>query len=305
VADSVDQAIAARAERQSGYVIPSQLLKLGLGSEAIRYRVRIGRLIPVHAGVYAVGHLPTLAQDRATGALLACGAGAVLSHGSAASLWGIFARWELPFEVTVRSRRRPTGITVHRAVLERRDVRIHQGVRVTSPARLLLDIAPRLTDRALRRAFNDLRRSPGLLRIDQLADLLRRCPRSPSRRRLTPLLDAPRGGPTRSEMDDDFLAFARRYGFPEPQTNVVVAGREADIWFPCERVIVELDSWEFHRDRDSFERDRDNDATALARNIVTVRMTWERMVDRPDREAKRLWTILCQRRGARKAPRPR
>jgi hypothetical protein len=73
VEEPVDKQIAALAKRNRGYITRSQLIKLGLGAEAIRYRVRIGRLIPVYAGVYAVGHLPTLPQDRAFGALLACG----------------------------------------------------------------------------------------------------------------------------------------------------------------------------------------------------------------------------------------
>jgi very-short-patch-repair endonuclease len=292
----LDEKIAALAKRQRGYVKRQQLMKLGLGAEAIRYRVKIGRLIPVYAGVYAVGHLPTLPQDRAAGALLASGPHAVLSHGSAASAWGIFKRWELPFEVTVKSVRRRRGIHVHRAALERRDIRTHLGLRVTSPARMLLDIAPRLSDRALQRAANDLRRPPGLMRIYHLSDVLSRFPRNPSSHRLRPLLDAPPGGPTRSQMEDDFLAFAERFGFPRPQVNVKVAGREADIWFPRERVIVEIDSWEYHRDRTSFESDRDNDATALAIGIVTVRITWERLIQSPEREAERLWAILRARR---------
>ena len=183
--ESVDMLIANLANRQRGYVTRQQLLKLGLGPDAVRYRIRIGRLIPVYAGVYAVGHLPTLPQDRAVGALLACGAGAVLSHSSAATLWGIFKRWEMPFEVTARTIRQRLGIRIHRAVLGRQDISYQAGIRVTSPARTLLDIAPRMTDKALTRAVNDLRR-PGYLRLDQLAELLSRFPRNPGSGRLRP-----------------------------------------------------------------------------------------------------------------------
>jgi very-short-patch-repair endonuclease len=75
--------------------------------------------------------------------------------------------------------------------------------------------------------------------------------------------------------------------------NVIVAGYEVDALFPEEKVIVELDSWEFHRDRSSFESDRDRDADTLAAGHVTVRMTWAQM---SAREAKRLHRILEQRR---------
>jgi very-short-patch-repair endonuclease len=291
---SLDRKIAALAKRQRGYVTRRQLLELGLSLKGIRYRIRVGRLIPVYAGVYAVGHVPTLPQDRAAGALLACGPGAVLSHSSAASVWGIFKRWERPFEVTAGSAKRRDGIRIHRATLDRRDIAVHLGLRVTSPARMLLEVAPRLGEKGLRRAANDLRR-PGYLRLHQLADVVERFPRTPGAHRLRPLVEVPRGGPTRSDLEDRFIAFARRFGLPDFETNVWVAGREADVWFPRERVIVELDGWDFHSDRVTFEGDRDKDATALALGIVTVRITDERMEGAPEREAERLWQILRSR----------
>ena len=55
--------------------------------------------------------------------------------------------------------------------------------------------------------------------------------------------------------------------------SAIVAGYEVDAFFPAEKVIVELDSWEFHRDRSSFESDRDRDAATLAAGCVTVRIT--------------------------------
>ena len=292
---SIESKIAALAKRQRGYVTRPQLLKLGLSERAIKHRIRIGRLIPVYAGVYAVGHLPTLPQDQAVGALLACGEKAVLSHSTAATVWGILRRWETPFEVTAPTARRRDGIRVHRAALERRDQKTQIGLRVTSPARTLLDVAPRLSDTALRRAVNDLRR-PGYLHLPQLADVLERFPRHPSSRRLRPLLDVPRGSPTRSELEDKFVAFCARFGLPEPQTNVWVAGREADAWFPRERLIVEIDGYPFHSDRGSFESDRDKDATALALGIATVRVTEPRIDHAAEREAERLAAILARRR---------
>lgn len=288
---SIERKIAALACRQRGYVTRPQLLKLGLSGKAIKYRVRTGRLIPVYAGVYAVGHLPILPQDRAVAALLACGEAAVLSHSTAATAWGIFRRWEMPFEVTVPALRRRNGIVVHRAKLERRDVKTQLGLRVTSAARTVLDISPRLRDKSLRRAVNDLRRA-GYLHVPDLEDVLERFPRDPSSHRVRPLLRVPSGGPTRSELEDKFVAFCDWHGLPEPEINVWVAGREADAWFPRQRVIVELDGYDFHSDRGSFEADRDNDATALALGIRTVRVTGERLDQTPEKEAERLRRIL-------------
>ena len=296
MAEAFDTEIAALAKRHRGYLTRRQLLDIGLGPEAIRYRATIGRLIPVYAGVYAVGHLPTLPHDHAVGALLACGPGAVLSHGSAASLWGVFQRWEMPFEVTAPSAHTRRGIRVHRAALIRKDVRIHLGIRVTSPARTLLDNCPRLRDKALRRAVNELRLERRL-RLADLAELLDRFPRNRGASRLRPFLQPP-GGPTRSEFEDAFLEFAERYGLPQPLVNTRVAGREADALFSAERVIVELDGYEFHSSRDRFEGDRDDDAEMLAIGLATVRITWERMTQTPAKEAERLRRILSGRRAA-------
>lgn len=296
VADSIDKRIAELARRQRGYVKRSQLLQLGLGRHAIRYRVRIGRLIPVYTGVYAVGHLPTLPQDRAFGALLACGERAVLSHGSAASLWGIFKSWEMPFEVTAPSARKHRGIVVHRALLQRQDISRQLGLRVTSPARTLLDVAPRMTDKALTRAVNDLR-TTNYLRLHQLAEVLTRFPRSPGTGRLRPFVDTPIG-PTRSELEDAFEEFRKRFGFPQPRVNVPIGRYIVDVLFPEERVIVELDGWNFHRTRASFESDRRRDGELLARGFVTIRITWERLISHPEEVAEQLWAILRSRRAA-------
>jgi very-short-patch-repair endonuclease len=296
VVEPIDKQIAALAKRQRGYINRSQLMRLGLGPEAIRYRVRIGRLIPVYAGVYAVGHLPTLPQDRAVGALLACGANAVLSHGSAATLWGILKRWEMPFEVTVPSKRTRSGIRTHRSQLARQDITRQLGIRVTSPARTVHDMASRMTDKQLTRAVNDLRHA-GYLHLDQLTDVVTRFPRSPASKRLRRLLVNPTG-PTRSEFEDAFLAFAERFGLPRPQVNVRIGKYIVDALFAEERVIVELDGWSFHNSRASFESDRERDAEMLARGLATVRITWERLLGEPEREADRLLAILRARRAA-------
>lgn len=293
--EAVERRLAELARRQRGYVTRKQLLELGLGRQAIKYRVRAHRLIPVYAGVYAVGHIPARLPDQAFGALLACGEHAVLSHGSAAAAWGIVERWHTPFEINAPSIHRREGIRIHRARLERRDIRRHLGLRVTSPARTLLDTAPRLTDRDLRRAVNDQLRAKHL-KLPHLKDVLERFPRNPSAARLKPFLDPPDGNPTRSHLEDDFVVFAERYGLPKPQVNVWVAGREVDAWYPEERVIVEIDSWDYHSDRDTFERDREKDTVALELDIETVRLTKRRMRRSPRKEADRVLAILARRR---------
>ena len=284
-------AIAALARKQHGYITRRQLLALGLSERAIDHRIAIGQLIRVYAGVYAVGHVPVALEARSHAAVLACGDGAVLSFGSAAALWQYRRHWPRHFEVTAKCDHRRQGIRVHRTqTLTWRDVTRHRGVPVTSPARTVFDMAPRFKDdAALRRFVNDARLARSF-RIRDLAELLARHPRHT---RLAEFATA-KGGPTRSEFEDRFVKFARRYGLPEPLTNTTLLGYEIDALFPEQRLIVELDGWEFHSDRGSFESNRDRDAELLANGFRTVRITWERLTTRPGREATRLRKIIEQ-----------
>lgn len=294
-AGPVDAAIARIAGRQHGNVTYEQLRALGCSDRAIAHRGRTGRLHRVYRGVYAVGRPPRTALERAAAAVLAGGLGAALGHRSALASWGFDEPRPWRFDVVVPKDRRPKGIKTHTAGgLLPHDFRRLNGIRVTSPARTLLDCAPLLSDRALTRAVNEARRR-GLLRLADVADVIERFPRHRGARRLAPFVNS-RGGPTRSEWEDAFPAFCRRFGLPEPVMAAKVAGYEVDALFPAEKVIVELDSWAFHSSRESFERDRERDASTLAAGHVTVRLTWERMHGHPDAEAARLHEILRQRR---------
>ena len=197
--------------------------------------------------------------------------------------------------VTARGDHRLGGVEIHTSRrLLRRDFRRENGIRVTSPARTLLDCAPLLRQKTLARAVNEaLRRR--LVRRSDLDDVIRRFPRHPGARELVRFATE-KGGPTRSGWEDDFPAFCRHFGLPEPVMAAKVAGWEVDALFADEKVIVELDGWDFHSSRESFESDRERDACTLEAGHVTVRITWERLHERPHQEAQRLHEILRQRR---------
>ena len=142
--EPIDRQIAAIARRQGGHITRRQLRALGLGAKAIEYRVRTGRLIRVYNGVYALGYLSRNLRDRAAGALLACGPKAVLSHSTAAAIWGEPTWPPLPLELTTTGDRRPPELRVHRSrTLTSDQISFHGNLRVTTPARTVLDIAPR------------------------------------------------------------------------------------------------------------------------------------------------------------------
>jgi hypothetical protein len=281
--------IARIADRQFGHVTRQQLLRLGVPSATIaHWASRNGRLVTVHAGVYAVGHQQRTAIAQAMAAVLACGDQAVLSHDSAAALWGI-RTWPTAPEVSAPHHRRRPAIRTHRTqTLTRRDIRRHRNLRVTSPSRTLLDLQSRLTDRQLVRAVNDLRLAKHL-RATELHRLLTASPR------IHRLID-PHQNPTRSPAEDAFLEFCRTYRVPTPKVNITLFGRERDAVFEAEKVIIEIDGYTFHNNHDSFESDRERDTDAAEHGYLTVRLTTTRLSQHPAHEAARLRRILEHRR---------
>ena len=300
VTTPVERALAQLAARQHGVVTRAQLRAAGVGAKAIEYRLRVGRLHPLHRAVYASG---TARPRRMRGRWPPCwraARGAVLSHRSAAALWGLGVRWGGPIDVTVSSKRRQPGIRVHRSsTLTRRDVTRHYGIPVTTLARTLLDLADILDAKALTRAVNEARLHHRAV-TTELAALIGRSP-GRATTRLGDLLDH---GPTRSTLEDDFLAFAARHGLPAPEVNQVVAGYEVDMLWRAHRLVVELDSRTHHEHR--FEEDRDRDADLLTAGFPVLRITPGRLSLNPDREAARLKATLaaqgsgplaCRKRG--------
>jgi hypothetical protein len=273
-----------------------QLLELGLSKGGIEWRLGSGSLVARYVGVYALAPARMDAQALIAAAVLAGGPAAVASHGSAAWLWSFLPHYEPPPEISLPTGdRRPRHILTHRCPsLQPRDITLQRGVRTTTPARTALDIAPSLTIKVLTRLVNDQRRD-GNLRIAALMDVLDRNPRHVGTKLLMPFVENPRN-PTNSPFEDDFLAFCAKYGLPRPEINFPFNGRKLDAYFPDHGLIVETDGWEFHKDREAFEQDRERDTDHLDHGLPTVRIT-----ETPDHEAARLHRIL--RRLAASRPR--
>jgi len=89
-----------------------------------------------------------------------------------------------------------------------------------------------------------------------------------------------------------FLRFLARYHLPVPLTEQPFHGFRADAIYPAHRLIVELDGYQHHRDRDRFERDRLRDAVALEHGYETLRVTWRRLTEDPEDLARQLRAIL-------------
>jgi very-short-patch-repair endonuclease len=278
----VDAEIAALAARQHGVVSRAQLSALGLGEDGIDARLGRGRLHRIHRGAYAVGHARISRHGRWMAAVLACGDQAVLSHRSAAALWGI-RHYEGRPEITAPTRRRHgAALTARRSSLDPDEITTHEGIRVTTVARTLLDLGqvlhPDQVERAIREA--DYLRQ---LDMTELETLLDRHPRrrgtAAIRKAIQQAAEARNG--TRSEMEDRFISLLLKANLPRPILNATIElgtnTYEVDALWPDRKLIVELDGWQAHGTHDAFERDRERDLTLTAHGYRVVRLTWQRM----------------------------
>lgn len=275
-----DQRIAQIAGEQRGRVATRQLCAAGVSTSAIGRMVASGWLIPVHRGVFLVGHAAPVRLGDETSALLAVGDTAALSHFSAAAFWGL-----LPAEVgdgrihvVLAKERRISlaGVVVHRSrILERRDVWIRQRLPVVSPARALLDVAPHVSRRQLELAF-DRGIVDRVLKPTQVEDVLSRAGGHKGRKRLATVLERQTSGTTmtRSEAEERVLALIRSARLTEPVLNAKVAGYEVDFFWPQHRFALEVDGYRFHSARGAFERDRRKDNDLRKAGVTTMRTTW-------------------------------
>jgi Transcriptional regulator, AbiEi antitoxin/AbiEi antitoxin C-terminal domain len=148
------------AARQKGIVTREQLLDAGFSATVIGARVRSGGLIPIHPGVYLVGHRAVHPLAYETAALLACRPHALLSERTAAIHWRMRSQRPSEIHVTVvgRKRRSLKGVTVHAlAQLAANELRRHDGLPITSPSLTLLDLAGAIDRTDLIEALNEAR----------------------------------------------------------------------------------------------------------------------------------------------------
>jgi len=209
---------AAIAANQHGVVSRSQLLQAGLTPEAIKRRMRAGRLHTIHRGVYAVGHRVLTLEGRWMAAVLACGPNAALSHTTAAAAWDL-RRAGTTIHVTVPGRggrQAPRGVRLHRSpTLTPAEIASYRGIPVTKPARTIIDLARTVTDTELERIVHEADKR-GLVDFRDLETA-----RSAS---LQAVLRAYDPAPTRSQLERTFLKLCRDHGIKRPEVNVLIDG---------------------------------------------------------------------------------
>jgi very-short-patch-repair endonuclease/predicted transcriptional regulator of viral defense system len=291
-----DQVIAALAAGQHGVVSRRQLLDAGMTRPMVERRLASRHLVPLHRGVYAIGHDRLTRDGHWFAAVLATGPGAALSHREAAALHELRPASRSTVDVTVAAQRRVPGVRVHRAKLDPEDVTTVVGIPVTTVARTLVDLAAVVPADRLRKALDEAERTYRLdvRAIEAVLGRTRGRNGSSHGRIRRALADMAAIGATvtHSVLEDGFLALLDAHDLPQPRTNMYIHGMQVDACWPRERVVVETDGWAYHHTRMAFQDDRTRSNVLQAEGYVVLRFTHDDVVRRPAETVDRIGRAL-------------
>lgn len=291
---SVDARVVARGDLTDGVVTTAELLELGLSSSAIGRRVVRGTLDARYRGVYTVGRSVLSQRGRHRAALHAIGKDTWLSFFAAAERHGILSGESARIDVT----------TTRSGLDDRNDIRVHwtrrlpdaerdiaDGLRVTSVARTLLDLATLVSDRTLMTICGNAATRRIYDRAAVFAVLGRGRHGSAALRRLLATLDVGEGH-TRSELEHAFRILIARHHIAPPAFNHALAHQGVivvpDGYWEDARFVVELDSREFHDHEAGFLTDIEKDLVYEELGLARLRLTWRQVVGQEHRIAAAL-----------------
>lgn len=275
---------------QHGIVARAQLLALGFSAAAIQHRIAYGRLHPVARGVYAVGWPYLDRRRRWAAAILAAaagdkaahlptepylGKGTMLSHRSAAALWGIGTERQGAIDLSVLRVQavRRTGLVVHRRpTLSASEVRLHDDLPVTSPVQTLVDLATELDPIATERAVNDADKRD-LIDPESLRLALDDHAGEPGVRPLRRILDRLTFRLSDSDLEIHFRPIAASAGLTSPRSKQGVNGFEVDFFWPDLGLVVETDGLRYHRTPSAQKRDARRDRAHILAGMTPLRFT--------------------------------
>jgi very-short-patch-repair endonuclease len=288
-----DEIVGRLADRHHGVVSREQLVAAGLTARTIGRAVQAGRLRPLLRGVFAVGHTALSRKGWWMAALLACGDGAALSHHAAGAVWGFRHGPVLPVHVTTQSDRgrKQRSLVVHRARLTDHEVMRVDNLRVTTPARTIVDLAATLAPRAMRATVE---RAQDLKRFHRDEIAAAATGRRGTKRlgELIALMDPDKDN-ARSYLERLFVAVVRRARLPRPNVNQPIADARRDFVWPDHRLVIEVDGYAYHSSREDLRRDRRRDRQLTALGWRPARFTYEEVAFEPDLVARDLAALLA------------
>jgi hypothetical protein len=269
-----------KALRENGGIISLKNLQaIGFTDDEIAGFVLHGDLKRLHRGVYADGRNRLTDDAHLKAALLTIGGNAWLAGRTAAAIWGLQGVSLVQIEVCVVASCTPRrrGLLVRRVVEAppRSEIKICRGLRVSSVARMLIEVARHATPDELDALIEAaIRRS--LLSLAELEATLRKHQREPGIGRLKHALADYRPMPKRrSGLEQSFDRWLLSHPeIPEPERNVKFAGRwELDCYWPKHQLVLELDGRPYHTVVKDIERDRRKDAWLQRHGLRVLRVT--------------------------------
>lgn len=288
---SATREVISFAQRNGGIFTTREAAALGLASSTLSRRVSDGIFVRISRGLLALPGTSTRPDIlmRAAGRLI----GAVVSHQSAARLHGMEPIPKSPPSVTVshRSTYIFPGLTVHQSTdLLAGHVTTVGHLKVTNPARTIVDLAKVLGPRRLERVL-DNSLAGGVVDFAQVADLcLTLARRGKTGMPKLRLILAARAGEVRyaeSELEAMLFQLLTMAALPLPERQFHATWLEAvdgrvDFAYPQHRIVIEADSRRWHALFDAFEQDRRRDIAAQLAGWVILRFTWRMIIDDPD-----------------------
>jgi very-short-patch-repair endonuclease len=283
--------IARVAERQHGLVSRKQLRDLGMTEGGISAAIATARIYRVFPQVYAVGHRRIGERGGLLAAVLACGDGAVVSHGSAAFLLGLWDRRPALVDViaAIDAGRKVSGIRRRYVPSPPADERMSvDGVPSTTPSRTIVDTAGIVGRSSLSRTIEQaavLR----VLDVPEIDRILAGPRRRGSRQLRAILIDWRRYRPgthVRSRMEAKLLPLLSRHDLPIPGCNekVRIDGEmfEVDFLWRDRKLVVETDGGRFHDNPNAASRDSHRNRAFAGAGYLIPRLGWEDLRDRPE-----------------------
>lgn len=289
--------MAELAERQHGVVSRDQLRLLGASEARIDQAIASGRLYPIFWSVFGVGHAGVGRLGRMLAATLACGAGSVVSHGTAAALLGFWERFPSDINIIapVEAGRKIPGVRRrHTPPALAQDAQVVDAVPCTGPSRTIVDVAGIVREAALRRTIEQAA-VQGMLNVPEIDAILAGPRRRGSRVLRLVLGDWRRYSPAtqvRSVMEAMLLSLLSRHGAPAPECNEILevggARFEVDFLWRRQRLVVEADGARYHDNPEAEARDLRRDALLRAAGYRIWRLRWDDLARRPEATAAEL-----------------
>jgi very-short-patch-repair endonuclease len=300
--ESADARIAAVADSQFGVFGRRQALDAGFSERQIQLRVTGKRWEVRRRGVYRIVGAPESVEQAAMAGALYAGDDALVSHGTAGTLWRIEGARSRDVELWVPSSKRSDGkgLTIHRGSrLDRADRTTLGPIPITTPTRTIIDLSARMEDSTLVAAMEDAfrRRLVTPERLLARAEILRNSGR-PGAGRLAELLGERTGlAPLESTLEARVWLLILRTAIPRPERQFWVSlpgGRyRLDFAWPAQRVALECDGWQHHGARSAFAPDRARLAEFAAARWRILPVTWHACTREPERVERWLRSALA------------